>query len=128
VVSLSFTALLFLFRVIAVWNRNKLVVALFSLLWLGVLGGTLTVPFGTKSAHIGPTQACINTQVADYGIAAGIVWMINDSAVFVAITYRILLNSLLEEKLSTHVKAFFGKRFLPILSKNLLQSGQHYYL
>jgi hypothetical protein len=128
VLSTSLTALLFLLRVIAVWNRDKLVVALFSLLWLGTLGGALTVPFAMTGAHIGPTQACINTKLAGYTEAMAIASMINDSAVFLVITYRILVNSLLEENFSAQFKAFFGQGFLPNLSKNLLQSGQHYYL
>ncbi|KAF5336297.1 hypothetical protein D9758_014487 [Tetrapyrgos nigripes] len=128
VMSTAFTSLLFVFRVIAVWNKDKMVIAVFTLLWLGTLGGALTIPFGSSGGRIATTRACILTRDEDYTEATAIASMINDSAVFFAITYRILVNSLLEENLSAQFKAFFGRRFLPRLSKNLLQGGQHYYL
>ncbi|KAF9256701.1 hypothetical protein L218DRAFT_936434 [Marasmius fiardii PR-910] len=130
ILTTGFTALLFLFRVIAVWNRNKWIVASFIFLWLCAAGGATTVPFGIAGDHIGPTQACINTRVDDYTVSAAISSMIYDSAVFFAITYRILMNSMSEEKSCVQLQTFFGKHryFLPVLSRNLLRSGQHYYL
>ncbi|KAF9262398.1 hypothetical protein L218DRAFT_960213 [Marasmius fiardii PR-910] len=130
VLTTAFTSLLFLLRVIAVWNRNKWIVATFTFFWLGTVGATVTVPVGISGGHIGPTKACINTRVEGYAEATAIASMINDSAVFFAITYRILMNSLMEERPSVRLQTFIGKgsSFLPTLSRNLLRSGQHYYL
>ncbi|KAF9261608.1 hypothetical protein L218DRAFT_1046070, partial [Marasmius fiardii PR-910] len=128
VLTTAFTALLFLLHVIAVWIMNKWIIASFTILWVSTVGGAVTVPFGISGGHIGP--ACINTQIDSYAQSAAIVPKIYDSAVFLAITYRILMNSLLEEAPSTRFQTFFGRgrAFLPTLSRNLLRSGQHYYL
>ncbi|KAF9260475.1 hypothetical protein L218DRAFT_804592, partial [Marasmius fiardii PR-910] len=128
--STAFTAFLFLLRVIAVWIMNKWIIALFTFLWLCAVGGAITTPFSTAGGHIGSTQACIVLRVSGYAESAPIASMINDSAVFFAITYRILMNSIFEENPSAQFRALIGnsRSFLPTFSRNLLRSGQHYYL
>ncbi|KAF9255579.1 hypothetical protein L218DRAFT_1034287 [Marasmius fiardii PR-910] len=130
IISTGFTSFLFLLRVVAVWNWNKWIIAIFTLLWLATIGATVTVPVGLGSSHIGTTQACLLTRVADYTEFSLIMALIHDSAVFLAITYQILMNSLYEENPSVRFKTFVGngRSFLPKLSKNLLRSGQQYYL
>ncbi|KAF9257334.1 hypothetical protein L218DRAFT_879724 [Marasmius fiardii PR-910] len=130
VLSTGFTALLFLFRVIAVWNMDRGIIASFTFLWLCTVGAAITVPFAIAGGHIGPTQACIQIRVDEYAEATAITSMINDSAIFIAITYRILVNSIFEENPSAHFHAFIGnsRSFLPKFPRNLLRSGQHYYL
>ncbi|KAF9255575.1 hypothetical protein L218DRAFT_883835 [Marasmius fiardii PR-910] len=130
IISTGFTSFLFLLRVMAVWNWNKWIVVIFTVLWLATVGVTILVPIGLGSSHIGTTQACLLTRVADYTESSGITALINDSAVFLAITYRILMNSLYEGNPSAQFKTFIGngRSFLPKLSKNLLRSGQQYYL
>ncbi|KAF9257387.1 hypothetical protein L218DRAFT_802026, partial [Marasmius fiardii PR-910] len=129
-ISTAFTSFLFLLRVVAVWNLHKWIVATFTLLWLATVGVTITVPIGLGSSHIGTTQACLLTRVADYKESSGIAAVIYDSAVVLAITYRILMNSLYEGGPSVQFKTFIGngKSLLPTLSRNLLRSGQLYYL
>ncbi|KAJ3793872.1 hypothetical protein GGU11DRAFT_690906 [Lentinula aff. detonsa] len=128
VFSQSFTSLLFLLRVSAVYKESIVVRMFFGLLWLGVVGGSLSVPLGIGGAHIGPTMACINTTVKQITELSIIMPMINDSAVFAAITYRILQYSVYEEGRSARIRAFFGwRKMLPTFSRNLLQGGQHYY-
>ncbi|KAF9262406.1 hypothetical protein L218DRAFT_809361, partial [Marasmius fiardii PR-910] len=130
VLTTAFTSMLFLLRVIAVWNRSIWATTLFIFLWLCTVGATVTIPVGISGGHIGPTRACINTRVESYVEAAAIASMINDSAVFFAITYQILMNSLLEERPSAQFQTFIGRgrSILPALSRNLLRSGQQYYL
>lgn len=101
---------------------------IFFILWLTVIGASVTVPAGIKGAHIGPTRQCINTSVPDSVQAAVIVPMVNDSAVFIAISYRILSYSTIEESFSKRMRTFFGGGAIPRLSRALLQGGQIYYL
>ncbi|KAJ3729803.1 hypothetical protein C8R42DRAFT_637952 [Lentinula raphanica] len=106
VLSQSFTSMLFLIRVTAVYREVVIIRVCFILLWLGVVGGALSVPLGIGGGHIGPTMACINTIVKKTTEISVIMPMINDSAIFIAITYRILDNSVYEEGRGAQVRAF----------------------
>ncbi|KAF9255463.1 hypothetical protein L218DRAFT_1035450 [Marasmius fiardii PR-910] len=130
IISTGSTSFLFLLRVVAVWNWNKWITATFTVLWLATIGVTITVPVGFGSSHIGTTQACLITRVADYTEFSIITALMYDSAVVLSITYRILMNSFYEGNPSAHFKAFIGngRSILPKLSKHLLRSGQQYYL
>ncbi|KAF7334199.1 hypothetical protein MSAN_02381200 [Mycena sanguinolenta] len=104
VLSKTITALLFLIRVTAVWHPSKIAYAVFSILFLAVPSANITSPLGVRAAHIGPTKQCIITAVGHIEVAA-IMPLVNDTAIFLAINYRIL----------AHMTA-------------LLQSGQRFYL
>ncbi|KAF8151207.1 hypothetical protein K438DRAFT_1432287, partial [Mycena galopus ATCC 62051] len=123
----SFTSLLFLFRVLAVFNNGRWAMVSFIGLWIVVVGCSVTVPLGIGGAHIGPTQACINTRVATYTAASGIASFANDSIVFIAISYRIISYTLMESSTIGALKTFFTLRALPVVSRNLLFGGQLYY-
>jgi len=125
--STAFTAMLFLFRVLAVFNRHKVAMVIFPTLWLIVVGCTITVPLGIGGEHIGPTQGCINTRVATYTAAAGLSSFINDSIVFLAITYRIISFTLVEANGTARLRAFFSRKSLPLVSRTLILGGQLYY-
>ncbi|KAF5388853.1 hypothetical protein D9757_005576 [Collybiopsis confluens] len=128
VLSQTFTSLLFLFRVVAVYRNQQYVKSFFVILWLCVVGGSLSVPLGIAGAHIGPTMACINTVVKKTTELSMIMPMVNDTAVFAAITYRILDYSVYESGGYAKIRAFFGwQKLVPTVSRNLLQGGQHYY-
>ncbi|KAF5339516.1 hypothetical protein D9758_016365 [Tetrapyrgos nigripes] len=125
--STIFTSLLLLFRVIAIWHRNKVVMAVFILLWLSVAGSSLAAPFGIFGEQIG--QTCILTRISAFDEAMPFTGLVNDSAVFIAITYWIISYSVFENNWNAQVKAFFGgKGVLPLFSRKLLESGQQYYL
>ncbi|KAF7373754.1 hypothetical protein MSAN_00586900 [Mycena sanguinolenta] len=65
------TAMLFFLRVTAVWHPSKITFAVFSILWIAVLGAGITVPLGLHAAHIGPTMQCVITAVpSDAEVAA----------------------------------------------------------
>ncbi|KAF7336023.1 hypothetical protein MSAN_02316000 [Mycena sanguinolenta] len=89
----STTAMLFLLRVTAVWHPNKITYTMFSILWLAVLGAGLTGPLGMRRTHIGPTKQCIDTVIPGDIEATGIAPLINDTAIFFAINYRILAHT-----------------------------------
>ncbi|KAF7335967.1 hypothetical protein MSAN_02310200 [Mycena sanguinolenta] len=72
---------------------------------------------------------CITTDVPDYVEVAAIMPLVNDTAIFFAITYRILANKMVGDSLGARVRVFFGgSTGLSRLSQALLQSGQHFYL
>ncbi|KAF7350758.1 hypothetical protein MSAN_01636900 [Mycena sanguinolenta] len=130
VLSQTATAMLFFLRVTAVWYPSKVAFAVFSMLWIGVLGAGITVPLGVREAHIGPTMQCINTALpADTKVAA-IMPLINDTAIFLAINYRILAHTIVGDSLRARLRVLLGGTGpgLSTLSQVLLQSGQHFYL
>ncbi|KAJ6465730.1 hypothetical protein C8R45DRAFT_1173338, partial [Mycena sanguinolenta] len=121
------TAMLFFLRVTAVWHRNKVVFVVFSILLLGILGAGLTIPIGVRAAHVGPTLQCIDTIVPDYTVIIAIMPLIYDTAIFLAITYRILAHTIVADSLVARLRVFVGGTGLSTLSQALLRSGQHFY-
>ncbi|THU99267.1 hypothetical protein K435DRAFT_818618 [Dendrothele bispora CBS 962.96] len=115
------TSLLFLIRVQAVYRGNKLVLVTFCILWLLVLAFSIIFPVHLRAKHIEPTRGCINSSFTNYaeGFIASVIGY--DSAVFVVITYRILLSSVLEEGKKARVRAFFGFQHLPAVSQNAVR-------
>ncbi|KAF7336006.1 hypothetical protein MSAN_02314300 [Mycena sanguinolenta] len=129
VLTQSTTAMLFLLRVTAVWHPNKIAFGVFSILWLAVLGAGITSPLGIRGAHIGPTMQCIITDVLPGDVElATIMPLVNDTAIFFAISYRILAHVLVADSLADRLRVFFGGNGLSALSQALLQGGQHFYL
>ncbi|KAJ6454689.1 hypothetical protein C8R45DRAFT_915208 [Mycena sanguinolenta] len=128
VFSQATTAMLFFLRVTAVWHQSKTVFAVFLVLWIAVLGTGIAVPLGVRGAHIGPTMQCITTGVSVYVEVLPIVPLINDTAIFLAISYRILAHTIVADSVTARVRIFFGGPGLSTLMQALLRSGQHFYL
>ncbi|KAF7336010.1 hypothetical protein MSAN_02314700 [Mycena sanguinolenta] len=80
------------------------------------------------AVHIGPTLRCINTSVPANIEVSVIVPFINDTAVFLAINYRILAHTIVADSSMDRLRVFFGGTGLSALSRALLQGGQHFYL
>ncbi|KAF9043113.1 hypothetical protein BJ165DRAFT_1529231 [Panaeolus papilionaceus] len=127
-VAIPATALLFFFRVKAVFDRNQLVVAFFAFMWLAVLAGCLTVTQGVTGVNIGPTKYCLNFSLKDYVSAAAIIPLINDTFVFLAISWRLMTNTHVDYDIRSGVKTLMFGEYLPAFSKTLFQDGQAYYL
>ncbi|KAF7373783.1 hypothetical protein MSAN_00590000 [Mycena sanguinolenta] len=127
VLSQTTTAMLFFLRVTAVWHPSKVAFAVFGIFWIAVLAAGITVPLGIRGAHIGLTAQCINTVLPVNNEAIAIVPLINDTAIFLAINYRILAHMVVVDSLGTRLRIFFGGAGLSKLSQALLQSGQHFY-
>ncbi|KAG6913860.1 hypothetical protein DXG01_003806 [Tephrocybe rancida] len=108
-------------------NHNKFVVALFGVLWLSVLGTSLTVAPAANAVHIGPTNYCSATKFRQYASSAPITFAINDTFVFVAISWRLLFNAT-RERAELGLKSMVFGEYLPAFSRALLQDGQVYYL
>ncbi|KAG6909496.1 hypothetical protein DXG01_017218 [Tephrocybe rancida] len=125
-VAFSSTSLLFFLRVRAVFIHNKVVVAFFAVLWLSVLGGSLTVATVGNAAHLGPTHHCSATRLKQYASAAPITFAINDTFVFLAISWQLLFNATRDS--TQGFKSRIRGKYLPAFSRALLQDGQVYYL
>ncbi|KAF7335963.1 hypothetical protein MSAN_02309700 [Mycena sanguinolenta] len=128
VLSQTATAMLFFLRATAVWHPSQIAYVVFSVLWTAVLGAGITVPLGIRAAHVGPTIQCITTSVPANVELSVIIPLINDTAIFLAINYRILAYTMAANSPIAHLQAFFGGTGRSALSRALLQSGQHFYL
>jgi hypothetical protein len=127
-IAIPATSLLFFFRVKAVFDRNQLVVAFFAFMWLATLAGCLTVTQGVTGINIGPTKYCLNFDLKDYVAAAAIIPLINDTLVFLAISWRLMTNTHVDYDIRSGVKTLMFGEYLPAFSKTLFQDGQAYYL
>ncbi|KAF8515739.1 hypothetical protein JB92DRAFT_2716890 [Gautieria morchelliformis] len=123
-VALPSTSLLFFFRIMAVFNRQRRVIAFFAILWLASLGGAITVPFAIEGGHIGPTKLCINTNVKSFSSVGFVMNTCNDILIFLAISWEVVSRAPSRNK----VRSFFAGRDLPFVSKELLQGGQQYFM
>ncbi|KAJ6454641.1 hypothetical protein C8R45DRAFT_846466 [Mycena sanguinolenta] len=128
VLSQTSTALLFFLRVTAVWYPSKIAYAVFSVLCMAVLGTGMVIPLGDRAAHIGPTTQCIIETTPASTQFVVIIPLINDTAIFLAINYRILAHTVVADSSMARLRVFFSGQALSALSQALLQTGQHFYL
>ncbi|KDR72366.1 hypothetical protein GALMADRAFT_229145 [Galerina marginata CBS 339.88] len=126
--AVSSTSFLFFLRVRAIFIHNKAVVAFFAFMWLTVLAGTLTATQGVAGGEIGTTKYCTHVKMEHYISAAAITPLVHDTLVFLAISWRLMMNSYIDISLKGGVRTLFFGEYLPALSRALLQDGQVYYL
>jgi hypothetical protein len=70
----------------------------------------------------------MSTDVPDNVEVVVIMSLINDTVVFLAISYRIMGYAVLADSAKDLIHAFFGGGHLSRLSRELIQSGQQFYL
>ena len=130
---LVFTSLLFFFRTRAIFIRNPWVTAFFAGLWLAVLGGCLALiidvfePIPVDSAT-NTTAICYYSGANPFVAAVTIISLINDTLVFLAISWRLFRNSYEIYTVKSGIRFLIFGDYLPVFSKALLQDGQAYYL
>ncbi|CAA7262449.1 unnamed protein product [Cyclocybe aegerita] len=128
----SSTTLLFLIRVLAIFDGNKPMRIFFRSMWLAVIGGVLTPTIeGLVGENIGPTKYCIKANVPKYVGAAVIIPLINDTLVFLAISWQLMRGAPRKARERTEkIRLWSALRgdYLPSFSRGLLQDGQVYYL
>ena len=128
------TALLFFFRIRALYRESLVVVGVFAFLWLSVIAGALTLPIsnGTKAAHVLPGELyCVSLATFPaYAGSAIIIPAVYDTLVFFAVSYRLYPTQEASDYTTwkQRIGLFFTGKGLPRLSKALLQGGQQYYL
>ncbi|KAJ7782255.1 hypothetical protein DFH07DRAFT_728155 [Mycena maculata] len=127
--SIPLTSLLFFFRVRAVYCGAWTVTIVFGLMWLSVLGTSLIIPIATRGVNIGPTPYCSLGELAAYAAVMGLNPGLFDTAVFLAISYRLVGNTHVEyHSWKQRASAFFTGAYLPSFSKSLFVDGQIYYM
>ncbi|KAE9407912.1 hypothetical protein BT96DRAFT_850093 [Gymnopus androsaceus JB14] len=123
------SALLFFFRVRAVFFAQKYIVWAFFALWMCVFASCMVIPFGGGSTNIGPTKYCITLQSKPFDGAAGIVPTVHDTLVFLAISYQLFrLFHAEQHGMMNAVRTFASGSYLPPFSKSILHNGQAYYM
>ncbi|KAJ7647929.1 hypothetical protein FB45DRAFT_211361 [Roridomyces roridus] len=122
-------SLLFFFRVRAIYGGHQVITAVFGFMCAAVLGGSITVPIGSGASLHPIGKVCVITKVLPYVSAAGIL-PVNDTAVFLAISLRLLANSRTKHTRKESVKALFGFQglSLPAFSRVLFTDGQKYFM
>jgi len=128
VVAVPATSLLFFFRVRAMFNNNLYVTLFFSFMWLAVVGGSVTSTQGVTLVPLGTTNYCTNGRMDEYVIASGIIPLVNDTLVFIAISWRLVRGSHRGPIRKGGSWSFIFGKHLPAFSRSLLQDGQVYYL
>ena len=135
--ALVFTSLLFFFRTRAVFQTYPWIIAFFAGLWLAVLGGCLAFivdifepePMMDPTSELNTTQICINSGINPFVAAAMIISLINDTLVFMAISWRLSHNSYESYgTLQRGIRFLIFGDYLPVFSRVLFQDGQSYYL
>ena len=92
------------------------------------MGGCTTLVVAVNAVHVGPTQFCVTSDVKPFAAAAFFIPLINDTLVFLAMTWRLSRNSYACRTLEHDVRVFVFGDYLPMFSKAMLQDGQAYYL
>ncbi|KAJ7128684.1 hypothetical protein C8R44DRAFT_701111 [Mycena epipterygia] len=127
-VAVPATSLLFFFRVRAIYGGQRSVTVIFGLLWVAEFGACMVVPSGGGGINIGPTPYCLITILAPNSGAATITPAIFDTAVFLAISYRLIGNTHVDYSRMEKVRAFVSGAYLPSFSRAMLVDGQVYYI
>ena len=127
-----FTSLLFFLRTRAVYIRDPWVVTFFAGLWLVVLGGSLAFVVQVDSERMDPalnsSATCLNPGANPFIAATTTISLINDTLVFLAITWRLFRISHVPHTLRSGFRIVMFGDYLPVFSKALLKDGQAYYL
>jgi hypothetical protein len=110
------------------YNNNLYVTLFFSFMWLAVVAGSVTSTQGVTLVPLGTTNYCTNGSMEEYVIASGIIPLVNDTLVFIAITWRLVRGSRSGSTRKGGSWSFIFGKHLPAFSRSLLQDGQVYYL
>ncbi|KAF8160246.1 hypothetical protein K438DRAFT_1619544 [Mycena galopus ATCC 62051] len=128
-IAIPSTSLLFFFRVRAIYGCTRAVTTVFGLMWIAVLATSTIVPIAIRGVNIESTSYCIVGRVASYTGAVGLTPGLFDTAVFLAISYRLVGNTHVEyPSLKQMARAFITGAYLPSFSKSLFIDGQIYYM
>ena len=86
---------------------------------------------GLESTNIGSTEYCTDGQVRSFVQIAAIIPVINETLVFLAISWRLYSNSYVRPSptiIRNGLQVLIFGDYLPRFSKAILQDGQAYYL
>ena len=118
-------ALLFLFRINGVYSDSRAVTSTFIAMWLTTFT-SLTAPFGFQAVAVEPSSFCLINKTTKMGGAGVVPLIVFDTAVFFAITARIL-SFTVEEGWKARFNALRKGRGIGRVSWALLRTGMIYY-
>ncbi|KAH8102105.1 hypothetical protein BXZ70DRAFT_1006727 [Cristinia sonorae] len=122
-------SLLFLFRIQAVFYGERLVIVIFTLLWLAVAATSVLAPFCFSGVPIGDTAYCIDTRLKDVGSAGIVTAAVDDTLVFLAITTKlVMVHPSSTTSWSQRWKLVFIGEGMGRISRVVFRTGQLYYL
>jgi len=127
VIALPATSLLFFFRLKAVYRHSRIIITIFGIFWLAIAGLSILLTFSIRINHIPYTRYCFQDQANAYIAIPILLTAVNDTLVFLAISYRMVSIAMVKSTWRAWIKSFFTGDGLLYLSKVLLQSGQVYY-
>ncbi|CCM02248.1 uncharacterized protein FIBRA_04329 [Fibroporia radiculosa] len=129
-ISVSSTSLLFYFRMAAVFHNNRLVMAVYVVLWLGVVAGGIMLVVSSTGGSMPLPEYCTMSNMENYGGAIGVMVLIHDTFVFTAISWRIVHHSYGdgENSKKRRMRIFLFGDYLQPISRTLLRDGQFYYV
>ncbi|KAF9456325.1 hypothetical protein BDZ94DRAFT_402587 [Collybia nuda] len=120
------TAALFLRRVQAAYFDNRIVRGVFFCFWLVYVGTLVILPFGLHGTHIRHTNYCITDDKKVFVIPSKVSLLLFDSLVFLAVSYKMPRYGGTSPGLTWDI--FVSGKALSPLTREILQSGQQYYL
>ncbi|KZP05103.1 hypothetical protein FIBSPDRAFT_1054285 [Athelia psychrophila] len=126
-VSVSCTSLLFLLRIRAVYLKSRFIMILFGTIWLVSVALNILQAASMHGEIIPGTTLCTNIGTK-YFMLPSISTFINDTLIFLAITFRLCSNALIDESWRSRFLSVVKGKGMYRLSRSLLLSGQIYYL
>jgi hypothetical protein len=128
-IALPSTLLLFLWRVSALYNNNKFVIAFFSLSWLSVLASVITIAQGNSAFRVGKSNYCAEMKAKKFSALAATIPLVHDTLVFAATSWALMHYSYADITVKhAKVKVMVLGRHLSTFSRSILRDGQVYYL
>jgi hypothetical protein len=125
--SISFTSLLFLFRIRAIYLNKTIIVAVFCVLWLAVPAANVTLVLGTGVSRLENSPYCKVDRIETWVAASLGSLMIFDTLVFIAVTWKLMnMSHFTYRDGASYLQKALGT-YLPTFSKALLRDGQRYY-
>ncbi|KZP29520.1 hypothetical protein FIBSPDRAFT_946784 [Athelia psychrophila] len=129
VLTLNINNLLFFSRVRAVYGNSLCVTFFFGFCFTAFFVTCTFVPPTLNATHIGPTGYCILGEVKPWLASLAMFFnAVNDTLVFLAISYRIASASIAGGGRCSALRCFFRGDGAPRVIKELLQNGQLCYL
>lgn len=126
-VIISLTSLLFLFRIHALYYGQPLVVYPFTAYWATLSILTLAVPFFFGDTHVHPTHYCSFERVGTYGAVGAIAAASYDTMLFVAVTFKLISNSM-NNTAKTLSVVLTPHRGMGRISRQLLAGNEQYFM
>ncbi|TCD63661.1 hypothetical protein EIP91_005141 [Steccherinum ochraceum] len=124
-IQIPVNALLFLFRIRAVFHDNRIVILAFVFLWLGLFGTCMSALLSLDAIPLPGTQRCLETAAQVTGAATLVYDAAYDTVVFVAMSTQLVLVYRYSGKTW---RVFFTGQGMGDVSRILLQTTQQYYI